>query len=94
MLDFNRSAVPKRIAQIARILGVKAEDEESLAFECAGAVRALRRKLGLPQGLEASGVEESMLEKLATLAMEDACHHLNPRPCTEEDMLALYKASM
>jgi len=94
VLDFNRSTIPKRIAAIARILGVRAEDEETLAFECAGAVRALRRKVGLPQGLEAAGVEEDVLPQLAALAMEDACHQLNPRPCTEEDMLALYRASM
>lgn len=94
VLDFNRSAVPARIAAVARVLGVRAEDEETLAFECAGAVRALRRKVGLPLGLEAVGVEEADLPRLAALAMEDGCHQLNPRPCTEEDMLALYKASM
>jgi alcohol dehydrogenase class IV len=94
VLDFNRTAVPKRIADIARILGVRADEEDTLAFECAGAVRALRRKLGLAEGLGASGVEESMLPKLASLAIEDVCHKLNPRSCTEEDMLALYRASM
>jgi alcohol dehydrogenase class IV len=94
VLDFNRSTIPQRIAAIARILGVRANDDETLAFECAGAVRALRRKVGLPQGLAAAGVEEDALVGLATLAMADACHQLNPRPCTEEDMLALYRASM
>jgi len=93
VLDFNRSVVPQRIAEIARVMGVRGEDEETLAFECAGAIRALRRKVGLPEGLGAAGVSEDLYEKLAKLAMEDACHQLNPRPCTEEDMLALYKAS-
>jgi alcohol dehydrogenase class IV len=94
VLDFNRGTIPKRIAKIAGILGVRGDDEETLTFECAGAVRALRRKVGLPEGLGAAGIEEDALEKLASLAMEDACHRLNPRPCTEEDMLTLYKASM
>jgi alcohol dehydrogenase class IV len=94
VLDFNRSAVPSRVATIARVLGVRADDEETLAFECAGAVRALRRKVGIPEGLAACGVAEGDLEKLARLAMADACHTLNPRPCTEEDMLALYRASL
>jgi alcohol dehydrogenase class IV len=31
---------------------------------------------------------------LAGLAYKDVCHQLNPRPCTEEDLLALYKASL
>jgi alcohol dehydrogenase class IV len=94
VLDFNRSTIPTRIAEIASIVGVRADDEETLAFECAGAVRALRRKVGLPQGLAAAGVEEDALPRLAALAMADACHHQNPRACTEDDMLALYRASM
>jgi len=94
VLDFNRSAIPARIAEIATIFGVKGDDEETLAFECAGAVRALRRKVSLPTSLTEAEVGEDLLPKLAKLAMADACHQLNPRPCTEEDMLALYRASM
>ena len=94
VLDFNRSAIPGRIAKIAAIMGVKGEDEETLAFECAGAVRALRRKVGLPGSLSDAEVAEDLLPTLADLAFKDACHTLNPRPCTAEDMLALYRASM
>ena len=93
VLDFNRSEVPGKLARIAKLLGVRAQDEESLAFECSGAVRALRAKLGLPKGLEAAGVDEEQLEKLADLAFEDVCHQENPRPCTREDLLALYRSS-
>ncbi|MEM9192729.1 MAG: iron-containing alcohol dehydrogenase, partial [Myxococcota bacterium] len=92
VLDFNRSAVPERIAHIAKELGVRGEDNETLCFECAGAVRALRRKVGLPEGLGAAGVDEDAPEKLAPLAFADACHQLNPRTCTEEDMLSLYRS--
>jgi alcohol dehydrogenase class IV len=94
VLDFNRSAIPGRIAMIASILGVKGEDEETLAFECAGAVRALRRKVGLPSSLSEAEVDEDLLPTLADLAHQDACHSLNPRACTAEDMLALYRACM
>lgn len=93
VLDFNRVAIPDRIAEIARQLGVRATEEGTLAFECAGAVRALRRSIGLPSDLHSQGIEESDLPRLAALAFKDGCHRLNPRPCTEEDLLALYKAS-
>ena len=43
VLDFNRVAVPDRIAEVARQLGVRGNDESTLSFECAGAVRALRK---------------------------------------------------
>lgn len=94
VLDYNRAAVPDRIATVARLLGVNSTDEETLAFECSGAVRAFRRRVGLPDGLAASEVEETLLPSLADLAFQDVCHQLNPRACTAEDLLALYRASM
>jgi alcohol dehydrogenase class IV len=93
-LDFNRSSVPGRVAKIARMLGVRAEDQETLAFECAGAVRALRHKVGLPEGLTAIGIQEAQIHKLAKLAFEDGCHQNNPRACSEHDMEQLYRASL
>ncbi|MFW6067801.1 MAG: iron-containing alcohol dehydrogenase [Myxococcota bacterium] len=94
VLDFNRSAVPRKISRVARRLGARGDDTETLAFECSGSVRALRRKVGLPEGLEEAGVSEDVLPRLAALAVEDGSHALNPRPCSKDDMLALYKASM
>lgn len=93
VLDFNRVAIPTRIAEIAHQLGVRGSDESTLCFECAGAVRALRKSIGLPTSLRSQGIEEDELPRLAALAYKDVCHQLNPRPCTEEDLLTLYKAS-
>lgn len=93
VLDFNRVVIPERIAEVAHQLGVRGSDEATLAFECAGAVRALRRSIGLPADLRSQGIEESDLPRLAELAYKDVCHQLNPRPCTQDDLLALYKAS-
>jgi alcohol dehydrogenase class IV len=93
VLAFNRTVITAKIAEIARLLGVRAEDEESLAFECAGAVRALREQVGLPDGLAAAGIPEDGLPRLSQLAFEDPCHLENPRPCTQDDLLQLYKAS-
>lgn len=94
VLDFNRSVVPKRVAAIARALGVRGDDEDTLAFECAGAVRALRHKVGLPEGLGGLGINAGHVEKLARLAFEDACHGSNPRACSEQDFAQLYRVSL
>jgi alcohol dehydrogenase class IV len=94
VLDFNRVAVPERIAEIARQLGVRGNDESTLSFECAGAVRALRKSIGLPSNLRSQGIGESDLPRLAALAFVDTCHLQNPRRCSENDLLALYKASL
>ena len=89
-----KEAVQPRIAEIGRRLRVRGEDTETLAFECSGAVRKLRKQLGLPAGLSEIGITEDDLPKLAQLAMEDGCHEQNPRACGVEDMLALYRASL
>jgi len=94
VLDYNRVVIPERIAEIARQLGVRGTDDNTLSFECAGAVRALRKEIGLPGDLGSQGITEDDLPKLASLAYKDVCHQLNPRPCTEEDLLTLYKASL
>jgi 4-hydroxybutyrate dehydrogenase len=94
VLDFNRSAVQVRVAEVARALGVRGTDEDTLAFECSGAVRALRHKVGLPEGLRAQGISDTDIPKLAKLAFEDACHGSNPRACTEQDMEQLYRVSL
>jgi alcohol dehydrogenase class IV len=94
VLDFNRSVVPARVAAVARALGVRGDDEDALAYECAGAVRALRHKVGLPDGLAAIGLSDAQVAKLAPLAFEDVCHGSNPRSCTEQDLLQMYRVSM
>lgn len=94
VLDFNRVAIPERIAEIARQLGVRGTDDSTLCFECAGAIRALRKAIGLPSDLRSQGIQESDLPRLAALAHADPCHQLNPRRCTEDDLLALYKATL
>jgi len=37
---------------------------------------------------------DQIIVALADGAIEDACHRLNPRPCTRADLAALYEASM
>ena len=57
-------------------------------------LRNLRHELGLPVGLASEGVKTEQLDKLADKAFEDACHRSNPRPCTRDDLLAMYRESM
>ncbi len=94
VLDFNRKVIPARIARIARILGARGESEETLAFECSGAIRKLRKSIGLPEGLKEAGVDESAIDRLAELAFADSSHRANPRSCTADDLKALYQASL
>lgn len=88
VIEFNLQVASERLARVAALLGASAD-----ASACAGAVRALRDRVGLQGGLEKAGVPRASLDKLADLAAQDACHTLNPRPCTRDDLYRLYDAS-
>ncbi len=94
VLDFQRHAAQERLAAVARALGVRGDDEETLAFECSGAVRALRDRVGLPGGLARLGVESERIARLAKLAHGDPAGWGGARACERQDVEALYRASL
>ena len=82
VLEFNREAARERLDTLAAQFGYD---------DVAEAVRELNRRIGIPARLRECGVAESALETLAGKAIQDGCHQLNPRPCTREDLLELYR---
>lgn len=88
VVEFNADVAGARLARVSEILG-----GEPSAKGCAEALRGLRARLGLPAGLEKAGVPREKLDAMADLAINDACHTLNPRPCTRDDLRRLYEAS-
>jgi alcohol dehydrogenase class IV len=89
VVEWNGQVAELRLAEVARALGA-----EPTSRALAARLRDLRREIGLPTSLGAAGVKPEQLGALADGAIEDACHRLNPRPCTRGDLLALYEASM
>jgi alcohol dehydrogenase class IV len=87
VIDFNNTAVPERVERVRRLLDLT-------ATSASNALRALREKVGLPSGLAAEGITKADIPKLADKAIEDACHRMNPRPCTRDDMAKLYELSL
>ena len=89
VLAFNEEAAVERELHIALLLG--ADPDQGAA---ARAVAAFRQALGLPGSLTEVGVTESMLPTLADNAFNDACHRDNPRPCSRDELLAMYRAAL
>ena len=87
VVDFNESVVAAKLDRIRGLLDAKAKT-------CGEALRTLRKRVGLPDGLRTEGVSEADIPKLADKAFEDACHRCNPRPVTRDDLAALYRASL
>jgi 4-hydroxybutyrate dehydrogenase len=77
VLEYNEAAVSSRIAELFS----------------ADQVRGLNERLGIAPRLRDYGVKEEMLPALADKAIQDGCHQNNPRPCTREDLLALYRVT-
>lgn len=86
-IAFNESVAEGKLVRVKRIF-------DASAASCESAIRALRAKVGLPNGLGAEGVTTADIDKLSAKAIEDACHRSNPRPCTREDLAKLYEASL
>ena len=89
VLRFNAAAVPERVGHVGVLLGANAEP-----LACATAVAQLRERVGIASGLASQGIQSSHLAVLADKAFADACHQSNPRPCTRDDLLTLYEASL
>jgi alcohol dehydrogenase class IV len=87
VVAWNAEIVPERVERVAKIFGTDAKGLPD-------AIRKLRKEVGLPDGLRSEGVSEADLDRLADLAIEDACHRCNPRPATREDLRRLYQQSL
>lgn len=94
VLEFNRKAVPGRLAKIAIAMGEPpGGTEDALSRRVVERMRELLEACNIPSGLRTVGVREEQLETLADKAFEDASHRSNPRPCTRDDLLALLTSS-
>lgn len=85
VLEFNRAAAAGRLSDLEAQFG---------GGEIAAQVRNLNQRVAIAPRLRDYGVAEAALPALADKAIQDGCHQLNPRPCTREDLLALYRAAL
>ena len=95
VVRFNREAARDAYVRAAHYFGASTrrsgDGDDVEAF--ATAIEQLNADIGLPASLSAAGVSQDDLPRLADLAFEDACHTLNPRPCSRDDLLSLYEAA-
>ena len=96
VLEFNKLTSEERLRDIAVAmdLDVAGKSASEAADEAIERVRRLLKEVGIPDRLSAFGITREMIPALAKKAMEDGCRRLNPRPCSEADMVALYERSL
>lgn len=85
----------KKYAQIARLLHIDSSSIRQSAFNMVRTTKQYVGKLNLPNTIEAAGVKQSEFEQeldaLATAALADSCTATNPRECTKEDIITVYR---
>lgn len=93
VMRFNREVAAAQYAKVAKCFGVNTSGMSDLeaADKAIEAVINLNNSIKIPSSLADAGVKKEQLEMLAKKAFEDPCHGSNPRPCTEQDLLKLYK---
>ena len=96
VMEFNAEYTGTKYREIARAMGVKDVDDmnmEEYRKAAIDAVKQLSLDVGIPLTLKEIGVKETDLEALADAAMADVCTGGNPRPCTKELVLQVYKTA-
>jgi alcohol dehydrogenase class IV len=93
VMRFNRKVSAPHYARVARCFGINTYEPSDLdaADKAIEAVADLNRRIGIPRSLAKVGVKEEQFPELTEKAFADPCHQTNPRPCTEEDLLMLFK---
>lgn len=96
VMEFNKDYTGEKFREIARAMGVKGVDDMSQEEYRAAAINAVKQlslDVNIPQTLKEIGVKEEDLPALAQAAMADVCTGGNPRPCTYDLVLEVYKTA-
>lgn len=94
VMEYNSEHTGERFREIAKAMGVADVDEmNQVEYRRAAidAVKALSKAVNIPQTLKEIGVKEEDLDALSIAAMADVCTGGNPRPCTKEEILEVFK---
>lgn len=87
-------ATAARYADIARFIGLPGMSEKALVNSLCDAIRALNDRFGIPNTLKDFGIKEDefneKIDKIAELAVGDACTGSNPREIDPAAMKELF----
>ncbi len=93
VMEYNATYTGDKFKYIAEAMGVDTTgmDEDAYRKAAVDAVKQLSKDVGIPEKLHEIGVKEEDLQALSESAFADVCTGGNPRPCTVESILEIYK---
>lgn len=96
VIKFNAKCAEKRYADIARFIGLNADDDAELVNMLCKKIDDFNIRLNIPRTLREFGINEEefkeKVSKISELAVGDACTGSNPRPITPAEMEKLFTA--
>ena len=90
--NFNRPNAVARFARVAQAMGVdtRGMSDEAASMEAINAIRALSKRVGIPQGFSQLGVSKADIEGWLDKALADPCAPCNPRTASRDEVRELY----
>ena len=89
VMRYNLDAAAGKMAELARVCGAGSSGESFIEW-----LAALKSRIGIPAALGAKGVTRADLPRLVEIAVNDACHRTNPRPCTAADFERIFAQAL
>ena len=95
VMEYNAEYTGEKFKYIAEAMGVDTTGMSQAEYRAAAvnAVKQLSKDVGIPEKLHEIGVKEEDLQTLSESAFADVCTGGNPRPCTVESILGIYKTA-
>ena len=88
-MQFNLPTEPEKFLRLARTVSPEATTGSAFIDW----IVALRQDIGIPSTLTELGISVDAANRLVGVAIQDGCHHLNPRPVSQADFQTLYHAA-
>lgn len=95
VMEYNAEYTGEKFKYIAEAMGIDTTGMSQSEYRAAAvnAVKQLSKDVGIPEKLHEIGVKEEDLQALSESAFADVCTGGNPRPCTVESILGIYKTA-
>ena len=95
VMEYNAEYTGEKFKYIAEAMGVDTTGMSQAEYRAAAvsAVKQLSKDVGIPEKLHEIGVKDEDLQALSESAFADVCTGGNPRPCTVESILGIYKTA-
>lgn len=95
VMEYNAEYTGEKFKYIAEAMSIDTTGMSQAEYRAAAvnAVKQLSKDVGIPEKLHEIGVKEEDLQALSESAFADVCTGGNPRPCTVESILGIYKTA-